>query len=80
MLPARRTVSKETLHEQHSSKTFGLRLLLVVYFMITTCRLFYEVGLLGEKTFKGNSGILLKMDIVKMTHFTLPVKLKILKE
>ena len=72
MLPARRIVSKESLHEEHSSKTFGLRLLTV------SC-LFYELGL-REKIFNENSGILWKMDIVKMTHFTLLVKLKILKE
>ena len=33
MLPARKTVSKKTLHEDHSSKTFELRLLLVIYLL-----------------------------------------------
>ena len=33
MLPARRTVRKKSLHEEHSSKTFELRLLPVVYLM-----------------------------------------------
>ena len=33
MLPARKTVSKRTLHEEHSSKTFEVRLMLVIYIM-----------------------------------------------
>ena len=33
MLSARKTVSKRTLHEEHSSKTFELRLVLVIYIM-----------------------------------------------
>ena len=35
MLPTRKTINKKTLHEaeEHSSKTFGLRLLLIVYLM-----------------------------------------------
>ena len=33
MLPARKTVRKKSLHEEHSSKTFELRLLPVVYLM-----------------------------------------------
>ena len=33
-----------------------------------------------KKKFNGNTGILRKMDIVKMAHFTLLVKLKILRE
>ena len=62
MLPAaRKTVSKKTLHEEHSSKTFGLRLVLVVYIM----NYIYIV----KRKFNGNSGILWKMDIVKMAYF-----------
>ena len=33
MLPARKTVSKKTLHDEHSSNTFGLRSQPVVYLM-----------------------------------------------
>ena len=33
MLPARKTVRKKSLHEEHSSKTFEPRLLPVVYLM-----------------------------------------------
>ena len=43
MLPARKTVSKKYLHEEHSSKTFGLRL---------ASRLSYELRLHVER----NSG------------------------
>ena len=44
MLRARKTVSKKPLHEEHSSKTFGLRL---------ASRLSYELRLHVER----NSGI-----------------------
>ena len=43
---ARKIVSKKTLHEEHSSNTFGLRL---------ASRLSYELGLHGEPKFNGNS-------------------------
>ena len=33
MLPARKREKQKTLQEEHNSKTFGLRLLLVVYLM-----------------------------------------------
>ena len=51
-----------------------------IWIKIIASRLCYELGLHGKKNFIGNSGILWKMDIVKMTHFTLLVKLKILRQ
>ena len=49
-----KAVSNKIFHEEYSSKTFGLRLLLVVYLM--------------NKIINRNSGILRKNNIVKMTH------------
>ena len=73
ILPTRKTVSKKTLHEKRSSKHFGI--------MITASCLSHELGLYGvEKKFNGNSGILWKIDIVKMAHFTVLEKLKTLRE
>ena len=40
MLPARKTVSKKPLNEEHKSKTFGLKL---------AGRLSYELGFHGER-------------------------------
>ena len=50
------------MHEERSNKTFGFRL---------ASPLSYEPGLHRVENFSGSSGILWKMDIVKMTHFTL---------
>ena len=47
MVPARKTVTKKTLHEGHSSKNFGLRQRLAIS---------YELGLQDEKKFQWKLG------------------------
>ena len=71
MLPARKTVSSHVKSLQNFA--WG-RHLQNFWIKITASRLSYGLGLHGEKKFNGNLWILWKIDIVKMTLFTLPSK------
>ena len=71
---SQKTVNNKTLHVEYSSKSFGLRLLLIIYLM----KYVYMLTKISVETLVCYKK---SLDIVKIAHFTLVVKpLKILRE